>query len=48
MANPYGDGHASERIVQVLTSVFLTPDLLVKRHRALKISAEGAAGTSDS
>ena len=48
MANPYGDGHASERIVQVLTSVPLTPDLLVKRHRALKISAEGAAGTSDS
>ena len=30
MANPYGDGHASERIVQVLTSVPLTPELLVK------------------
>ncbi len=42
MANPYGDGHASERIVQVLTSVPLTPDLLVKRHAPL-VSAEGSA-----
>src|SRR5208283_5318665 len=42
MANPYGDGHASERIVQVLTSVPLTPELLVKRHAPL-VSAEGSA-----
>ncbi len=42
MANPYGDGHASEKIVQVLTSVPLTPELLVKRHAPL-VSAEGSA-----
>ncbi len=31
MENPYGDGHASERIVEILTAVSLTPDLLIKR-----------------
>ena len=31
MSNPYGDGHASERIVQALTSVPLGKKLLVKR-----------------
>lgn len=31
MENPYGDGHAAERIVEVLTSVPLTPELLIKR-----------------
>ncbi|MGC2164115.1 MAG: UDP-N-acetylglucosamine 2-epimerase [Silvibacterium sp.] len=31
MANPYGDGHASEKIVEVLTTVPLTPDLLIKQ-----------------
>lgn len=30
MVNPYGDGHASERIVKVLTSTPLTPELLIK------------------
>jgi UDP-hydrolysing UDP-N-acetyl-D-glucosamine 2-epimerase len=30
MTNPYGDGHASERIVQVLTTVPLSPELLIK------------------
>jgi UDP-N-acetylglucosamine 2-epimerase (non-hydrolysing)/GDP/UDP-N,N'-diacetylbacillosamine 2-epimerase (hydrolysing) len=30
MANPYGDGHASEKIVHVLTTVPLTPELLIK------------------
>jgi UDP-N-acetylglucosamine 2-epimerase (non-hydrolysing)/GDP/UDP-N,N'-diacetylbacillosamine 2-epimerase (hydrolysing) len=30
MVNPYGDGHASERIVEVLTTVPLGPKLLVK------------------
>ena len=29
--NPYGDGHATERIVDVLTTVALTPELLIKR-----------------
>ena len=31
MTNPYGDGHAAERIVQVLTTVPLGPQLLIKR-----------------
>jgi UDP-N-acetylglucosamine 2-epimerase (non-hydrolysing)/GDP/UDP-N,N'-diacetylbacillosamine 2-epimerase (hydrolysing) len=31
MVNPYGDGHAAERIVEVLTSVPLGPELLIKR-----------------
>jgi UDP-hydrolysing UDP-N-acetyl-D-glucosamine 2-epimerase len=31
MENPYGDGHASEKIVEVLTTVPLTQDLLIKR-----------------
>jgi UDP-hydrolysing UDP-N-acetyl-D-glucosamine 2-epimerase len=30
MGNPYGDGHASDRIVQVLTTVPLSPELLIK------------------
>jgi UDP-hydrolysing UDP-N-acetyl-D-glucosamine 2-epimerase len=48
MANPYGDGHASEKIVQVLTSVPLTPDLLVKRHIPLTNTEGCAARTSAS
>jgi UDP-hydrolysing UDP-N-acetyl-D-glucosamine 2-epimerase len=31
MENPYGDGHASEKIAEVLTTVPLTPELLIKR-----------------
>jgi len=31
MENPYGNGHASERIVEVLTTVPLTQDLLIKK-----------------
>jgi UDP-N-acetylglucosamine 2-epimerase (non-hydrolysing)/GDP/UDP-N,N'-diacetylbacillosamine 2-epimerase (hydrolysing) len=31
MTNPYGDGHASEKIVQVLTTVALSEELIVKR-----------------
>jgi UDP-hydrolysing UDP-N-acetyl-D-glucosamine 2-epimerase len=31
MTNPYGDGHAAERIIQILTSVPLGADLLRKR-----------------
>jgi UDP-N-acetylglucosamine 2-epimerase (non-hydrolysing)/GDP/UDP-N,N'-diacetylbacillosamine 2-epimerase (hydrolysing) len=37
MANPYGDGRASERIVSVLTSVPLGAELLMKR--AVEISS---------
>jgi UDP-hydrolysing UDP-N-acetyl-D-glucosamine 2-epimerase len=32
MTNPYGDGRAAEIIVEVLTTVPLTQDLLMKRH----------------
>jgi UDP-N-acetylglucosamine 2-epimerase (non-hydrolysing)/GDP/UDP-N,N'-diacetylbacillosamine 2-epimerase (hydrolysing) len=46
MVNPYGDGHASERIVQVLTTVPLGRDLLVKRHAPLSISADGTGRAS--
>jgi UDP-hydrolysing UDP-N-acetyl-D-glucosamine 2-epimerase len=35
MLNPYGDGHASERIVKVLTTAPLQQDLLIKRGDAL-------------
>jgi UDP-N-acetylglucosamine 2-epimerase (non-hydrolysing)/GDP/UDP-N,N'-diacetylbacillosamine 2-epimerase (hydrolysing) len=31
MENPYGDGHAAEKIVEVLTTVPLTQDLLIKQ-----------------
>jgi UDP-hydrolysing UDP-N-acetyl-D-glucosamine 2-epimerase len=43
MANPYGDGFASEKIVEVLTSVLLSQELLLKRHSsspALELAAE--------
>ncbi len=33
MTNPYGEGRAAEKIVEVLTAVPLTQDLLMKRHR---------------
>jgi UDP-N-acetylglucosamine 2-epimerase (non-hydrolysing)/GDP/UDP-N,N'-diacetylbacillosamine 2-epimerase (hydrolysing) len=36
MANPYGDGCASQRIVDVLTSVSLGEELLIKRARAIE------------
>jgi UDP-hydrolysing UDP-N-acetyl-D-glucosamine 2-epimerase len=32
MKNPYGDGSASEKIVEVLSTVPLTQDLVMKRH----------------
>lgn len=35
MTNPYGDGHAAEKIVEVLTSVELSESLLVRRARPL-------------
>jgi UDP-hydrolysing UDP-N-acetyl-D-glucosamine 2-epimerase len=31
MSNPYGDGHAAEKIVQVLTTTPLSEELLIKR-----------------
>jgi UDP-hydrolysing UDP-N-acetyl-D-glucosamine 2-epimerase len=42
MANPYGEGCASEEIVRVLTSVPLSQDLLMKRHLPLPSSPESA------
>jgi UDP-N-acetylglucosamine 2-epimerase (non-hydrolysing)/GDP/UDP-N,N'-diacetylbacillosamine 2-epimerase (hydrolysing) len=33
MQNPYGDGHASEKIVEVLTSIQLGEQLLIKKMR---------------
>jgi UDP-hydrolysing UDP-N-acetyl-D-glucosamine 2-epimerase len=40
MANPYGDGHASERIVQVLTNAPLSKVLLLKRQSQPVVSNE--------
>ena len=37
MTNPYGDGFASEKIVEVLTSVPLSSELLIKRHVPLDL-----------
>jgi UDP-hydrolysing UDP-N-acetyl-D-glucosamine 2-epimerase len=37
MSNPYGDGFASEKIVQVLSTVPLSQDLLMKRHSSLPV-----------
>ena len=34
MTNPYGEGRAAEKIVEVLTTVPLTQDLLMKRHNS--------------
>src|SRR5208283_1716942 len=47
MTNPYGDSHASEKIVEVLTSVPLTTDLLLKRHAPqISVQEDRAAKTS--
>jgi UDP-hydrolysing UDP-N-acetyl-D-glucosamine 2-epimerase len=40
MSNPYGDGRAAEKIVQVLTAVPLTQELLMKRHADLPAVAD--------
>ncbi|MGB8540959.1 MAG: UDP-N-acetylglucosamine 2-epimerase [Candidatus Acidiferrales bacterium] len=44
MTNPYGEGHASQKIVEVLTTVPLGEELLMKRHAAL--NKESAAAKS--
>jgi UDP-N-acetylglucosamine 2-epimerase (non-hydrolysing)/GDP/UDP-N,N'-diacetylbacillosamine 2-epimerase (hydrolysing) len=36
MTNPYGDGHAAEKIVQVLTTTPLSEELLVKHAPAVR------------
>ena len=48
MLNPYGEGYASENIVQVLTTVPLTRDLLIKRHGPLMNPVEVASMNSAS
>jgi UDP-N-acetylglucosamine 2-epimerase len=40
MANPYGDGSASEKIVRVLTTIPLSRELLMKRHAPLPLQVE--------
>jgi UDP-N-acetylglucosamine 2-epimerase len=45
MVNPYGEGRASEKIVEVLTSVPLGKELLVKRHQQLPIPQEALSKT---
>jgi UDP-hydrolysing UDP-N-acetyl-D-glucosamine 2-epimerase len=37
MTNPYGDGSASEKIVQVLTTVPISQELLMKRHASFPV-----------
>jgi UDP-hydrolysing UDP-N-acetyl-D-glucosamine 2-epimerase len=41
MTNPYGDGAASQKIVEVLTTVPLTQDLRMKRHPPLPVPGCG-------
>jgi len=42
MTNPYGEGVASEKIVEVLTSVSLGQELLMKRHATLRAFSSSA------
>jgi UDP-hydrolysing UDP-N-acetyl-D-glucosamine 2-epimerase len=43
MTNPYGDGFASEKIVQVLTSLPQTSELLMKQHVPVRSAEIGSA-----
>ncbi len=38
MTNPYGDGLASEKIVEVLTTVPISQELLMKRHASFPVA----------
>jgi UDP-hydrolysing UDP-N-acetyl-D-glucosamine 2-epimerase len=46
MKNPYGDGCASEKIVEILTTVPLSQQLLMKRHVALPLADPAARAKS--
>jgi UDP-N-acetylglucosamine 2-epimerase (non-hydrolysing)/GDP/UDP-N,N'-diacetylbacillosamine 2-epimerase (hydrolysing) len=46
MINPYGDGHASEKIVEVLTTVPLNQELLMKRHASPGVSSPAVKASS--
>ncbi len=48
MANPYGDGHASEKIVEILTTVPLGRELLIKRALPLNAFAEASGKAAGS
>jgi UDP-N-acetylglucosamine 2-epimerase (non-hydrolysing)/GDP/UDP-N,N'-diacetylbacillosamine 2-epimerase (hydrolysing) len=48
MVNPYGDGHASEKVVGVLTNVPLNQDLLMKRHASQSKSTDAAKASGAS
>ncbi|MCY7347675.1 MAG: UDP-N-acetylglucosamine 2-epimerase [Pyrinomonadaceae bacterium] len=43
MTNPYGDGHASEKIAEILTSITLGDELLIKRAVPLEDSTGAQA-----
>jgi UDP-hydrolysing UDP-N-acetyl-D-glucosamine 2-epimerase len=45
MANPYGEGFASETIVRVLTTIPLSQELLMKRHSAIPASPAVVRGS---
>jgi UDP-hydrolysing UDP-N-acetyl-D-glucosamine 2-epimerase len=42
MTNPYGEGRAAEKIVEVLTAVSVSQELLMKRHAPSGLSANSA------
>jgi hypothetical protein len=42
MTNPYGEGVASEKIVEVLTTVPLGEELLLKRHGPIRAFTNSA------
>jgi UDP-N-acetylglucosamine 2-epimerase (non-hydrolysing)/GDP/UDP-N,N'-diacetylbacillosamine 2-epimerase (hydrolysing) len=44
MANPYGDGTAADKIVQVLTTVLPSQELLMKRHATLPAREPATSG----
>lgn len=48
MENPYGDGHASEKIVEVLTTVPLTPSLLIKQAQPIPAETDPIASAQSS
>jgi len=48
MTNPYGDGHASERIAEILCSAALGDELLIKRHVPLENANRRQNETSES
>jgi UDP-N-acetylglucosamine 2-epimerase (non-hydrolysing)/GDP/UDP-N,N'-diacetylbacillosamine 2-epimerase (hydrolysing) len=43
MENPYGNGHASEKIIEVLTTVPLTPSLLIKQAQPIPAETNPAS-----